>query len=157
MKDLMNDVRSFHRLAEHPSAEKPTLLSVDRTRLRLRLILEEFEELVDSLYAASHGRSQAFSLVRAYLDDLNTPIDSDNNVEQLADVGDALTDLMYFAVGTGLEMGLPLDQFWAEVQRANMDKFPGGVVTKRADGKVIKPEGWKPPNHEEIVRRSLAE
>jgi len=163
MKHLMNDVRKFHELAEHPVAEKPTKLSVDRTRLRLRLILEEFEELVDALYPPSAARKQALDIYRAYLDDICTPHGKDDvpqpleaSVEHFSDVGDALVDLSYFIAGMGLEMGLPMDRMWDEVQRANMDKFPGGVALRRPDGKVVKPEGWKPPDHAGIIRQVLA-
>jgi predicted HAD superfamily Cof-like phosphohydrolase len=36
---------------------------------------------------------------------------------------------------------------WAEVVRSNMAKVDPvtGKVIKRADGKILKPEGWTPP------------
>lgn len=58
---------------------------------------------------------------------------------------DALVDLVYVAKGTAVSMGIPWEQAFDEVQRANMDKVPG--TTKR--GNIVdaaKPEGWKEPD-----------
>lgn len=54
-----------------------------------------------------------------------------------------LADLIYVAVGAALELGIPLGAVWAEVHTANMRKVGGG---RRGDGKVLKPEGWTPPD-----------
>lgn len=163
MKSLMDDVRAFHEHAELPVATKPTKLSVDRVRLRLGLILEEFKELTDVLYPKSPSRCEALDIYCTYLDKICVPYGKDKeprpleeSVEYFADVGDAIVDLIYFTVGMALEMGLPIDKVWAEVQRANMDKFPAGKVVRRPDGKILKPEGWRPPNNEEIIRQALS-
>jgi predicted HAD superfamily Cof-like phosphohydrolase len=43
--------------------------------------------------------------------------------------------------------GYKLDAAWNEVARSNFAKIDAatGKVRKREDGKVLKPEGWKPP------------
>lgn len=41
-----------------------------------------------------------------------------------------------------------------EGNRSNLDKFPNGVVNKDANGKVVKPAGWTPPNFEHFVDTS---
>jgi len=51
------------------------------------------------------------------------------------------------------EGGVLILHLWAEIQSANMRKFPGGKVLRREDGKVIKPEGWTPPDIESAVKR----
>lgn len=68
-------------------------------------------------------------------------------------VADGLADLIYVAVGLGITYGIPLEEVFAEVQRTNMAKFPGGVVKRRPDGKVLKPDGWKPPDIVGILER----
>jgi predicted HAD superfamily Cof-like phosphohydrolase len=42
---------------------------------------------------------------------------------------------------------------WEEVIRSNMDKVDPetGMVRKRSDGKILKPEGWKPPNLSDLI------
>lgn len=56
---------------------------------------------------------------------------------------DGLCDLIYVALGTASEFGIDLEPFFDEVHRSNMAKTGGPT---RADGKIMKPEGWKPPD-----------
>jgi predicted HAD superfamily Cof-like phosphohydrolase len=71
-----------------------------------------------------------------------------NERNDVVGVADALADMIYVAVGTALEYGIPLDKVWAEVQRTNMAKVDPatGKVSRREDGKILKPEGWTPPD-----------
>lgn len=64
--------------------------------------------------------------------------------DDLAEMADALVDLVYVALGTAASMGLPWQVLWDDVQRANMSKVRG--VGKRGHlVDCVKPEGWKPP------------
>ncbi len=67
--------------------------------------------------------------------------------EDIYEQADAMIDLMYFALGTMVEMGLEADELFDIVQSANMAKlFPDGKPHYNPkDGKVIKPEGWEDP------------
>ncbi len=68
---------------------------------------------------------------------------ADNIYEQ----ADAMIDLMYFALGTMVEMGLEADELFDIVQQANMAKlWPDGKPHYNPkDGKVIKPDTWEDP------------
>ena len=67
-----------------------------------------------------------------------------------AKMADALVDLVYFAKGTAIQMGLPWAALWADVQRANMAKVRG--VGKRGQIEdVIKPPGWLEPQTDIIL------
>ncbi len=68
---------------------------------------------------------------------------ADNIYEQ----ADAMIDLLYFALGTMVEMGLEPDELFSIVQEANMSKLwsDGKPHYNPKDGKVIKPEGWEDP------------
>lgn len=60
---------------------------------------------------------------------------------------DALADIVYVCYGMALEMGVDLDEVIEVVHDANMQKlWPDGKPRYREDGKVIKPEGWEPPD-----------
>jgi predicted HAD superfamily Cof-like phosphohydrolase len=56
---------------------------------------------------------------------------------------DGICDLIYVALGAALEAGVDVQPFFDEVHRTNMAKVGGPT---RADGKVLKPAGWVPPN-----------
>lgn len=63
---------------------------------------------------------------------------------------DGLCDLLCVVHGAALEFGVDLDIFWPEVHRTNMAKAGG---PKREDGKVLKPEGWQPPDIAGLLAR----
>jgi predicted HAD superfamily Cof-like phosphohydrolase len=44
--------------------------------------------------------------------------------------------------------GYDVNGAWNEVMRTNVEKIDAktGKVTRREDGKILKPEGWTPPN-----------
>lgn len=67
--------------------------------------------------------------------------------DDIYEQADAMIDLMYFALGTMVEMGLEADELFAIVQQANMAKLwsDGKPHYNPKDGKVIKPEGWEDP------------
>jgi predicted HAD superfamily Cof-like phosphohydrolase len=67
--------------------------------------------------------------------------------DSIYEQADAMIDLMYFALGTLVEMGLEADELFDIVQKANMAKlWPDGKPHYNPkDGKVIKPEGWEDP------------
>jgi predicted HAD superfamily Cof-like phosphohydrolase len=46
-----------------------------------------------------------------------------------------------------------LNEVFEEVHRSNMAKLVDGKPLKRADGKVIKPEGWTPPDIEGVIKK----
>lgn len=43
-------------------------------------------------------------------------------------------------------LGLPLNEALVEIHRSNMAKLVDGKVVRRDDGKILKPQGWTPPD-----------
>jgi predicted HAD superfamily Cof-like phosphohydrolase len=82
-------------------------------------------------------------LIEEELDELHVAMEDGN----LVDAADAIADLLYVVYGTAVEMGLDADALVQEVHAANMRKLDGdGKPILREDGKVLKPDGWVPPN-----------
>lgn len=77
-------------------------------------------------------------------------MDADNAVDEL----DALIDILVVTVGAIHSMGADGTGAWQEVMRTNFAKIDPvtGKVRKRSDGKVLKPEGWTPPNLSPYVK-----
>jgi len=77
------------------------------------------------------------------------------NPDDLVAVADAAIDAIYVITGLLLRLGIPGAQVWQIVQAANMAKVDPitGQVLRRADGKIMKPPGWEPP--EEKIRALL--
>tara|TARA_B100000795_G_C22725878_1_gene409416 strand:- start:204 stop:545 length:342 start_codon:yes stop_codon:yes gene_type:complete len=96
---------------------KPSFSSEKINNLRYDLIKEELEELKDAL---------------------------DNN--NLLEVADALTDILYVTYGAGHAFGINLDDCFDEVQKSNMSKLDEkGKPIYNDKGKVMKgPKYFKP-------------
>ena len=80
------------------------------------------------------------------LDEFETAVDCGSFEGQ----ADALIDLVVFAKGTAVMMGLPWEELWDDVMRANLSKIPGSTERSKTD--LIKPGNWVPPQTEGILR-----
>ena len=67
---------------------------------------------------------------------------------------DALIDILVVTVGAIHSLGADGEGAWNEVMRSNFAKIDTrtGFVTKREDGKVLKPEGWTPPELDQYLQ-----
>ena len=67
---------------------------------------------------------------------------------------DALIDILVVTIGALHSIGVDVEGAWNEVHNSNMAKIDAGtgVVLRREDGKILKPEGWKPPNLKQYLR-----
>lgn len=66
----------------------------------------------------------------------------------LAHIARELADLLYTTYGTAVSLGIDIRPVFEAVDASNMAKVGGAV---RADGKVLKPPGWEPPDIEAII------
>jgi len=82
------------------------------------------------------------SLIKEELEELEKAINENNIVE----VADALTDILYVAYGAGHAFGINLDKCFNEVQESNMSKLgEDGNPIYNEHGKVMKgPKYFKP-------------
>jgi predicted HAD superfamily Cof-like phosphohydrolase len=96
---------------------KPSFSSDKINKLRIDLIKEELEELQEAMK---------------------------NN--DLLEVADALTDILYVTYGAGHAFGIDLDKCFDEVQNSNMSKLgQNGEPIYNESGKVMKgPNYFKP-------------
>lgn len=110
-------VRRWRKAVGQPCADAPTLdVPTADRELAARLVQEEAAELIDAIL---HG-----------------------TLEQIAQ---ETSDLTWVTYGVDEMFGIDLDRALGEVGDANMRKVAGGVK-RRADGKVLKPDGWVGPD-----------
>lgn len=110
--DYLGSVKKFHKAFELPIGQKPQNIVRKAFARRARLINEELSE-----YCKAVG--------------------SDDIVE----IADALSDLLYVTFGAAIEHGLPMDEIFAQTQKSNMTKVGGH---KDSSGKFIKPDTYTP-------------
>jgi len=89
------------------------------------------------------------SLIDEEADELKVAIDNNDQVETL----DALIDILVVTIGAIHSMGSDAEGAWKEVMMTNFAKIDKdtGKVRKREDGKVLKPQGWVPPDLKPFV------
>lgn len=123
------DLAAFHAKFGLTPNLLPDFLPEDVERFRLDFLQEELDEIRDAAEAGD-----------------------------LPKMFDGLLDLVYVAIGTAHLMGLPWQDGWDEVQRANMAKERASGAddersTRKHSADVVKPEGWAPPDIEGVLRR----
>jgi predicted HAD superfamily Cof-like phosphohydrolase len=89
---------------------------------------------------------------------LHEEIEEFKAAQTLEDQVDAMVDLIYFALGTMVELGVDSDKVFHIVHQANMRKlWSDGKPRFGDDGKVKKPAEWTDPRElvaQEIARQS---
>ena len=112
-----NKVGTFMKTFGQEVKTKPSFSSDKINKLRIDLIKEELEELKEAMK---------------------------NN--DLLEVADALTDILYVTYGAGHAFGIDLDKCFEEVQNSNMSKLgENGEPIYNESGKVMKgPNYFKP-------------
>ena len=97
-KSQYQKVVDFHKCAGHPFFDTIqhdyTIEKPERVKFRVELIKEELAELIDAV--------------------------KDNNIKEIVD---ALSDILYVTYGMGAELGIDLDKSFDIVHDSNMTKF----------------------------------
>jgi predicted HAD superfamily Cof-like phosphohydrolase len=140
-------VREQHEAWDAPIADVPGPIPAARLRLRFNLICEEVAELLSAM--AGFDEQEA----KAWIEEFETiaaEMWANRREDQidLVQLADGACDSHVVISGTMVEFGIPEDEVYAEVHRANVDK---GMGPRREDGKVLKPEGWRPPDVKSII------
>jgi predicted HAD superfamily Cof-like phosphohydrolase len=87
-------------------------------------------------------------------EEFNEYIQAKNANDEVEEI-DACFDMIWVIVGYMLSRGWNCDRIWDEGALSNLKKIDKETrkVLKREDGKVLKPEGWQPPNFSKFVRK----
>ena len=89
-----------------------------------------------------------YSLIKEELDELKDAMDKNDIVE----VADALTDILYVTYGAGHAFGINLDKCFNEVQNSNMSKLDkNGKPIYNELGKVMKGPNYFKPDLKKII------
>lgn len=88
-------------------------------------------------------------LIEEEFQEFNVAYHQQDEVEQL----DACMDMIWVILGYCYMKGYDVSGAWKEVARSNLCKIDEktGKVIRREDGKILKPEGWKPPDLKSFV------
>tara|TARA_Y100001936_G_C15617292_1_gene429790 strand:+ start:39 stop:416 length:378 start_codon:yes stop_codon:yes gene_type:complete len=94
--------------------------------------------------------SLRLSLIQEELDELTKAMRENDILE----VADALTDILYVTYGAGHAFGIDLDKCFDEVQRSNMSKLgKEGKPIYNEHGKVMKGPDYFKPNLSKFITK----
>ena len=125
MSDMsnFNKVKAFMNTYGQDVKEKASFPEDSIAQLRVDLIEEELNELKEAIK---------------------------NN--DIVEVADALTDILYVTYGAGHSFGVNLDKCFDEVQRSNMSKLgEDGKPIYNDSGKVMKGPNYSAPDLKKII------
>ena len=111
---------------------------------KVKKFMETFGQEVKSKpsFSSKKINDLRYNLIKEELDELKQAIDKND----LLEVADALTDILYVTYGAGHAFGINLDNCFSEVQNSNMSKLgTDGKPIYNEAGKVMKgPNYYKP-------------
>lgn len=115
---------------------------------RLREMLEEFHGHPNSIgHGGTNGQAIRHDLHEEEHKELMDELEAEEH--DRAKIARELGDVIYVAFGTAWAFGIDMDAALEEIHRAAMDKMAAGL--RRADGKIMKPPGFVPPDMTEAV------
>lgn len=122
-------VREFHEAIGELPPSRPSYPGDSLLALRRKLIEEEQSEVMQALSRLGEAGGA-------------------NLEERFSEAVHELADLLYVTYGALVWFGVDADAVFDEVHRANMRKTTG---PKRADGKQLKPPGWRPADVASVI------
>jgi len=163
--ELVRDFTQQSKNIKIPNSPVP--MNLDRTHFLAKMIGSETVEFLMSHYK-THAEA-LHVLIQLLQEDYaeknknsrecsrKWPLDPK---EQTDEQMDALVDVMYYAYDSACQHGQNLDAMFRVVHTANMNKRnpeTGKFERRPEDGKIIKPQGWTPPDTLAEVSRQIKE
>lgn len=140
------DVRKFAEAAGHTTDE----FNVRQTALYIGLQLEEMAEKLEAIFDSKDELIKIFKYEsHAFKSRCYDHAVSNANRQGLLD---ADVDLAWVTIGSMLSQGADVTGAMNEVVRSNMSKMVEGRMVKDANGKVVKPDTYSPPNLAPFVK-----
>jgi predicted HAD superfamily Cof-like phosphohydrolase len=159
------DVRSFMKICSQVVRDE---IFLPEASPELKKLLDTIAEGLDDDVAllTQHTDSEIAFRLRLILSEVAELVRAFHDCD-VVEVADGLADLDYVTIGSAVQFGLPHPEVWDEVHRSNLEKSQpcpergcatarvphcstcrgeGRVAIRDAQGKILKPQGWKPPD-----------
>ena len=118
---------------------------------KVKKFMETFGQEVKSSpsFSSEKNNKLRYNLIKEELDEFKQALDNDD----LLEVADALTDILYVTYGAGHAFGIDLDACFQEVQNSNMSKLgENGKPIFNDQGKVMKGPNYFKPNLSKYIK-----
>lgn len=124
-KDWFEDIKKLNEVLALNVREKPEIIPQSEVKFMYNLI---HEEVVEELLPALEEN------------------------KDLVKIADGIVDSIVVLLGAAVHYGIDVRPIWDEIQKTNLAKKGG---EKRADGKILKPIGWTPPDIKSIIEEQM--
>lgn len=156
--DLAVAVREFTRAADQPIPNVPEIMDKKEVFFVAEMMIDEIMEMMATVSKPGEYKE---ALKKMIDDSRDLELDLENMEEDeiIAEQADAVVDCMYYGLNATAKKGINLTSVFKVVHNANMAKKDEktGKFPRREDGKIIKPQGWKPPNIVSEIKRQKTE
>ena len=118
---------------------------------KVKIFMETFGQEVKNKPSFSSERinNLRYELIREELDEFKDALKN----QDILEVADALTDILYVTYGAGHAFGIDLDKCFEEVQQSNMSKLDErGEPIYNKNGKVMKGPNYFKPDLTKFVK-----
>lgn len=122
--------------------EKPSLIDSATTRTCIRLMNEEYGELVEAMWKCVAYQTHSINPTTEFMQDKYAPL------------ADGIADLLYVIYYTANCYGIDVEPIFNEVQRSNMTKV-GGVIDKNGKLQKASASSYVPPNLVPILMEQI--
>ena len=159
MSTNADKVREFYEkyqqeqfLADDGAAASLEDMGNDRVDLRMKLIAEEFFELV----AAVYNEQAAYELESTWNSLFSDGV-TDERCNDVVAAADATGDLRYVIEGFDLEAGIPAEKVFDEIHSSNLSKLDKDGLpiisdgTLKPKGKILKGEDFFEPDLKAVI------
>ena len=118
---------------------------------KVKKFMETFGQEVKSRpsFSSKKINELRYNLIKEELDEFKLALDNND----LLEVADALTDILYVTYGAGHAVGINLDDCFDEVQNSNMSKLgENGKPIFNDQGKVMKGPNYFKPDLSKFIK-----
>lgn len=148
-------MRTIENYSARSSKDMETINKLMRHIFKLIKVPNMFGDVSKFIEACDQPKSEEnaqlyHSLIVEEFNELEMAYHRVDRVEEL----DACMDMIWVILGYCYMNDWDVVGAWHEVARSNLSKInpETGKVIKREDGKVLKPEGWIPPQLEQFTK-----
>ena len=148
-------VRKFTKAAGTDCPTKPTLINRERGTFMIRHALSELHEFALTI---TDSTEEAHQLMKESLGVDPSEWKNRTKLELIEDQEDAICDTWVYMLNVAAEFGQDVSSMMKVVMRANMakiDPVTGKCIRRESDGKIMKPDGWTPPDTKGEIERQM--
>jgi predicted HAD superfamily Cof-like phosphohydrolase len=139
--------------------DKPIAMTKDEVLWLIRMVMSEMDELAATVTENDEECTQFMQEALNTIDKCHN-YNYQNNVELIGAQADSMVDAWYYMLNISAKHGMNLSKLFGVIHHANMSKrdpSTGQFIRRESDGKVIKPDGWQPPNIDAEIQKQMDE